>query len=291
MKLNKLLSKSSDTYLYNFDLVIDKQILDNFSNAKYIFMQGSMVRAKVFATKLAAQILNIDPEYFEPLNLLPCKDFCAYKIGNVLSVSHGMGNSSMLILLHTLTKLLHYAGNTDLEYIRLGTSGGIGINPGTVVLTNTAYMPNLVPGYMVSVLDQDIIYPTEMNKDLNNLIIKAQPDDLDFKIALGNSIAADDFYLGQARLDGAIKPHYDESRANEYFTQVQKFNILNFEMESTSLASFCYRAEIPATMIAVTLVNRLLSDQITATPEMLSLYSDRPQHIALNYLKYLDIKG
>ena len=37
--------------------------------------------------------------------------------------SHGMGQPSASILMHEITKLLHYAEAQDVEYFRMGTSG------------------------------------------------------------------------------------------------------------------------------------------------------------------------
>jgi len=261
MKINHLLKQGLlDTYLYNLNLTLDKKTLDKFSGIKYVLMQGSQLRAKNLSMKLSQKILNINGTFFEPINLIETSKFYAYRTGNILSVSHGMGNTSIITLLHNLTQVLYFAGNSDLEYIRIGTSGGIGVEPGSVVLTDTAYMPNLIAGYKVSALGKDIIYPTVMDKVLNQKILQAQHQSTSFKLLVGNSIAADDFYLGQARFDGA------------------------FEMESTGLASFCNRAQIPATMIASIIINRLNGDQVTISTETLNKYSDHSQEVAINYV-------
>ena len=42
----------------------------------------------------------------------------------------------MLVLLHEMAKLLHYAGAKDVAFIRIGTSGGIGSEPGTIIVTS-----------------------------------------------------------------------------------------------------------------------------------------------------------
>jgi uridine phosphorylase len=55
-------------------------------------------------------------------------------------------------------------------------------------------------------------------------------------------------------------------------------------MESSAMGAFCNRAEIPATMIAVTLLNRFKGDQVSATPEQLAEFSDRSQAVVINYL-------
>jgi uridine phosphorylase len=44
----------------------------------------------------------------------------------------------MSIMLHEITKILDYAGATEVIYIRIGSSGGLGLEPGTVVITETA---------------------------------------------------------------------------------------------------------------------------------------------------------
>jgi uridine phosphorylase len=284
MKINKLLQEHKTPYLYNFDLTINDELLDRFRGIKFICMQGSSVRARALAKKLAIKFVDTDINYFEPLNMTPNAQFHCYRVGDILSVSHGMGNTSILTLLHSISKIMYFAGNYNVEYIRIGTSGGIGVAAGTVVITETSYMPNLTPGFRFSPLGKEIIYPTNMDGELNKRIINAQPDDLDFKLLMGNSIAADDFYLGQARFDGFLKPVYDEKKRQEYFARIKELNILNFEMESTALAAFCNRAEIPATMIAVTLVNRMEGDQITATHDTLESYSERSSQVAINYL-------
>lgn len=49
-----------------------------------------------------------------------------------------MGVPSLSIMLIELFKLLHYAEAKDPIIIRIGSSGGIGVKPGTVVITNGA---------------------------------------------------------------------------------------------------------------------------------------------------------
>lgn len=46
-----------------------------------------------------------------------------------------MGQPSVSILLHELIKLMYHAGVNDPIILRLGTCGGLGLEPGTVVVT------------------------------------------------------------------------------------------------------------------------------------------------------------
>ena len=68
-----------------------------------------------------------------------------YKVGPVLSVSHGMGVPSLSILLHELIKLMWHAGVEDPIFFRIGTCGGVGLTGGTVVITEEAVDGRLLP--------------------------------------------------------------------------------------------------------------------------------------------------
>ena len=74
------------------------------------------------------------------------------KVGPIISASHGIGMPSMLILLHELAKLLHYAGMEDVTFLRIGTCGGVGLERGTVAVTTSGVMGTLEPVYEASLL-------------------------------------------------------------------------------------------------------------------------------------------
>lgn len=285
MKINSQLNQIKENYSFHFGIALSDENLKKFAGITHVIMQGSTTRAKVLAQKLASEILNIDSTFFDPINIINSADFAVYRIGNVLSVSHGMGNTTIDTVLHTLTKILHYSGNNQIEYIRVGTSGGIGIKPGTVVISKQSFMPDLSPFYETNELDKLINIPTKFNQELVNKIYSAQPNNLPFDIIIGNSIAADDFYLGQCRYDGAMQCRENEEWRKEFFSKIRALDIYNFEMESSALAAFCHQAEIPATMIAVTLLNRLEGDQVTSTTEQLAEFSDHSQRVIINYIK------
>lgn len=71
------------------------------------------------------------------ISKLSCR-YSMYKVGPVLSVSHGMGVPSISILLHEMIKLCSHAKCKDPIFIRIGTCGGIGVEGGTVVVSNDA---------------------------------------------------------------------------------------------------------------------------------------------------------
>ena len=88
------------------------------------------------------------------------------------STQHGIGTPSLIVILHEILKLLHYAEAQDVKFFRIGTSGGLGkihfnwkfgnylryiwksnfetfnlkgLEPGTVVITRTAVNALLEP--------------------------------------------------------------------------------------------------------------------------------------------------
>ena len=58
-----------------------------------------------------------------------------FKVGPVLSLSHGMGVPSLSILMHEVIKLLWHAGVDDAIFFRIGTCGGIALESGSVVVS------------------------------------------------------------------------------------------------------------------------------------------------------------
>ena len=51
---------------------------------------------------------------------------------------HGMGGPSLSIMIIEIIKLLHYANAKNVTFFRLGTSGGLGVPPGTVLISSGA---------------------------------------------------------------------------------------------------------------------------------------------------------
>lgn len=65
--------------------------------------------------------------------------YALFKEGPVLCVSHGVGSSTFSVVLHEMLKLVKYAKCHDPIIIRIGTCGGVGVQPGTVVVTKDAF--------------------------------------------------------------------------------------------------------------------------------------------------------
>merc|ERR1711974_19468 len=127
--------------------------------------------------------------------------YSIYKVGPIISASHGIGMPSMLIFLHEVTKLLHYAGVEDVTYFRIGTCGGIGLAPGTCAVTRCCVMGTLEPGFESVQLGERIRYEASLDTALAESLVAAA-EAIDVRAVAGITMGTDDFYEGQGRLDG-----------------------------------------------------------------------------------------
>lgn len=268
MHRNKILEDIEVDYLYHLGLDSSMNLKALFGNVKFVCMGGSPDRAYEFAKKIQERSdKTLIIEQFGKTERTSL-----YKIGNVISMSHGMGMPSILIFLHEITKLLEYAGCIDYIFLRLGTSGGIGIEPGTLVLTTEAVNSNFKAVFDHQVLDKTYSFPTNLD---SKLIARIQSCvKTTSRLVLGKTLGTDDFYEGQGRLDGALAPLYTDTEKHDYLQRAFMMGVRNIEMESTAFAAFCVRADIPSVIICVALINRFNGDQITSTKEEMNHYTD-----------------
>ena len=268
MHRNKILEDIEVDYLYHLGLDSSMNLKDLFGNVKFVCMGGSPDRAYELAKKIEEKLDKTSTiEQFGKTERTSL-----YKIGNVISMSHGMGMPSILIFLHEVTKLLEYAGCIDYIFLRIGTSGGIGIEPGTIVLTSEAVNSNFKSVFDHQVLDKTYSFPTNLDSNLIARIQSCVKTTNSF--VLGKTLGTNDFYEGQGRLDGALAPLYTDTEKQDYLQRAFMIGVRNIEMESTAFAAFCLRANIPSVIICVALINRLNGDQIIATKEEMKLYTD-----------------
>eukprot|EP00397_Hematodinium_sp_SG-2012_P051786 GEMP01060891.1.p1 GENE.GEMP01060891.1~~GEMP01060891.1.p1 ORF type:complete len:310 (+),score=85.89 GEMP01060891.1:72-1001(+) len=263
-------------YHLGFDSSMD---LSAFSKVRWVCMGGSADRAGKFAALLAGM-------YGKEEAIQPCgksERGIMYLVGDVISMSHGMGMPSCLIFIHEIVKLLHYA-KADLqkvEFIRIGTSGGIGVPGGQVVVTSEGLDATLTPGFLHTSCGIQKRFEARSNDELVRQLVKHGGG-----VAIaGKTIGTDDFYEGQSRLDGAILPWYDESDKMAFLQRAADAGVKNIEMEAPAFLSFFQRLNLKAAIICCSLLDRLHGDtQFNETREELAEYSTRTQNIVLRYL-------
>lgn len=217
--------------------------------------------------------------------------YSMYKVGPVLSVSHGMGVPSVGILLHEMIKLMYHAKCKDPMFIRIGTCGGVGVEGGTVVITEEAVDGLLRNTYELSILGKLVQRPAKLDRKLaRELKSLADPTQDPYDTVIGKTMCTHDFYEGQGRLDGAFCD-FSESDKMDYLHKINRFGVVNIEMESTIFSALTHHAGIRAAIVCVTLLDRLKGDQVNTPKEVMNEWQKRPQilvsrlirkHLALN---------
>ncbi|XP_053121684.1 uridine phosphorylase 1-like isoform X2 [Hemicordylus capensis] len=193
-------------------------------------------------------------------------------------VKHGMGIPSIAIMLHELIKLLYHSKCSNVTIIRIGTSGGIGLEPGSVVITKQSVDATFKPQFEQVILGKSVIRNTDLDEELAKDLLECSKELDQFNTIIGNTMCTLDFYEGQARLDGAICLYTEEEKL-QYLQAAYKAGIRNIEMESSVFAAMCNLCGIRGAVVCVTLLNRLEGDQITTPHDVLSEYQKRPQKL------------
>eukprot|EP00048_Salpingoeca_helianthica_P003614 m.68974 g.68974 ORF g.68974 m.68974 type:complete len:300 (+) comp12805_c0_seq3:250-1149(+) len=277
---NKELVKLDVDHLYHFGLSSAMPLQQLFGDVRFVVIGGSSTRMEGFAAETAA-FLGLESSK----NLSTTDRYALFKVGPVLTASHGIGGPSCSIMLHEIAKLLHYSKAQSPQLIRMGTSGGLGLTPGTVVIADKALNAELKCEHHLTILGNPVSRPAEFSPALAAALQAAAPPDV--TAVIGHTLSCDDFYEGQGRLDGALCSYTPEAKL-AYLERAHKAGVRNIEMEGLVVASFCQALGIPAAMLCVTLLDRLLGDQIppehpdTTGPQRVVLAHIRNQISAAN---------
>ena len=252
---------------FMYHLGLEKARASHFSCIKFVCIGGTNDRMTKFAHQIASDLGLDDVEH------IGChKRYVIFKVGEVLIASHGMGGSSISILLNELAKLLRYA-QADSVWIRIGTCGGVGLEPGTVAISEQSLNGQLQPGLRSYVLGKEVFRPATFDPELCRQLLKVS-EELGFPTVVGKTMTADDFYEGQGRLDGAICD-YSEKDKMDFLQRAHEAGVRNIEMESLTFGAFTRHIGIRAATICAVLLNRLEGDQVLSTVEQLGQYEAR----------------
>lgn len=248
-----------------------------FGDVKFVCMGGTPKRMENFAHFIMDEIGYKLPAgtQLQDISAFSYR-YSMYKVGPVLSISHGMGVPSLGILLHEMIKLMYHAKCKDPIFIRIGTCGGIGVEGGTVVITDDAVDGLLRSTHELAILGKIVHRPAVLDKRLvRELKSLASPDD-PYDTIVGKTMCTADFYEGQGRLDGAFC-EYTEQDKMDYLQKLHDFGVVNIEMECTIFAALTHYAGIKAAIVCVTLLDRLKGDQVMSPKEVMNEWQQRPQ--------------
>lgn len=261
-------------------------LAEMFGDVKFVCMGGTPKRMENFAHYIMGEIGYKLPAgtQLQDISAFSYR-YSMYKVGPVLSISHGMGVPSVGILLHEMIKLMYHAKCKDPIFIRIGTCGGIGVEGGTVVITEEAVDGLLRNTYELSILGKIINRPAKLDKKLGReLKALAVPTEDPYDTVIGKTMCTHDFYEGQGRLDGAFCD-FSENDKMEYLGKLNNFGVVNIEMESTIFAALTYHAGIRAAVVCVTLLDRLKGDQVNTPKEVMNEWQKRPQILVSRLIK------
>ncbi|XP_064644406.1 uridine phosphorylase 1-like [Lineus longissimus] len=283
---NPHISTMEEDVLYHFALSTGTHDLkEMFGDVKFVCIGGSPTRMEKFAHFLVDEL-----EYYLPAgqtltDIAGATDrYAMYKVGPVLSVSHGMGIPSVSIMLHELIKLCHHAGCEDVQFFRLGTCGGLGLEPGTVVISEATVDALFRPALELHVLGKQVLRDADLDMVLAEEVLSCSGQEDDFKTILGKTMCTLDFYEGQGRLDGAFCD-YTNADKMAFLRRAYDLGVRNIEMESLCFAAYTHHAGIKGAVICVTLLDRLKGDQVATPHNVLEQWQARPQEIISRYIR------
>ncbi|XP_076328845.1 uridine phosphorylase 2-like [Tachypleus tridentatus] len=284
---NPNIATMEEDVLYHISLSTGTHNLkEMFADVKFVCMGGTPKRMKSFAHFIQKE-LNIKLPTGTMLEDISKHSYrySMFKIGPVLSISHGMGIPSVSIMLHEVIKLMYHAQCKDVTFIRIGTCGGIGLPGGCLVISKEAVDGIMRPYLELHILGKIVQRPAILDLELARELKTVAEEKLsNYNTVLGKTMCSYDFYEGQGRLDGAFC-NYEEEDKMAYLQKLSEQGIVNIEMESLAFAAMCNHVGIKGAVVCVTLLNRLEGDQVNTPKETLEEWQHRPQELVAEFIK------
>ncbi len=271
-----------DVY-YHFGVASDDPVLERFRDVRAIVMAGSGARIERFAKTWSD--LNSGAEIIA----LPKEErFTTRYCAGVLFASHGMGMPSASIAVQELMRLVYFLKRGDLAamdevfWARVGTSGGVGLEGGTIVVTTEGVMADLQPYRVLNGGMGEYWFDSTFPADVVEAIIAANPE---LPMVAGKTVASNEFFLEQFRLDGAVCMETPETKM-AWLEWIHDNGVRNIEMEGAMMAGYLNHWGFSKfAVICCALLNRLHGDQVTATQEQLHQYSEDAGTALFAYLQ------
>jgi uridine phosphorylase len=273
----------ADVY-YHFGVASSDPLLTKLRDVEAVIMAGSGSRIVEFAQRWSE--LNGGTE----IVAFPKEDrFVTRYTAGVLFASHGMGMPSASIALQELMRMVFFLKRGDLDamdevfWCRVGTSGGVGLPVGTVVVTSEGLMADLRPFRLLNGGAGEYWFDGHFPAATAEAIIEAN-EYADFDIISGKTVAGNEFFLEQFRLDGALCLETPETKMG-WLRWLHDNGVVNIEMEGAMIAGYLNHWGFSKfAMICCTIFNRLESDQMTSTPAQLHKFSEDSGVALFNYL-------
>lgn len=191
----------------------------------------------------------------------------------VLVASTGIGGPSTSIVIEELAML------GIKTFIRVGTTGAIQkrIKPGDVIITTGSVRLDGASTHYAP-----IEYPAVADYKVVDSLIKAA-DKSKVRYHVGITASSDTFYPGQERYDSFTG--YVPKRFQGSMKEWQRLNVLNYEMESSTLLTLCSAMGLRGGCVSGVIVNRTVSENVKE--EFLKIGEDNAIKVAVGSLEHL----
>jgi uridine phosphorylase len=198
---------------------------------------------------------------------------CNVNTKPVLVTSTGIGGPSTSIVIEELAML------GIRTFIRVGTTGAIQkrIRLGDVIITSGSVR---LDG--ASIHYAPIEYPAVADYEVVDSLIKAACKSK-VRYHVGITVSTDTFYPGQERYDSF--KGYVPRRFQGSMKEWQRLNVLNYEMESSTVLTLCSAMGLRGGCVSGVIVNRTFSENIKE--EFLKIGEDNAIKVAIGSLEYL----
>jgi uridine phosphorylase len=283
--LDPVLAGDAVDVYYHFGVASDDPVLERFRDVKAVILAGSGHRIQEFAAVWSqlnggAQIVALPKE----------ERFVTRYCAGVLFASHGMGMPSASIALQELMRMVYFLKGGDLAaldevfWARVGTSGGVGLEGGSIVVTTEGVMADLQPYRVLNGGLGEYWFDSTYPPGIVDEVIAANAA-RGLTVVAGKTVAGNEFFLEQFRLDGAVCMETPDTKM-AWLEWIHDNGVRNIEMEGAMLVGYLNHWGFPKfAMICCALLNRLHGDQVTATPEQLHTYSEDSGVALFNYLR------
>lgn len=198
---------------------------------------------------------------------------CSINKKPVLITSTGIGGPSTSIVIEELAML------GIKTFIKAGTTGAIQkeIRPGDIIITTGSVRLDGASTHYAP-----IEYPAVANYKVVDSLIKAAKKNK-VRYHVGITACSDTFYPGQERYDSFTG--YVPKRFRGSMKEWQKLNVLNYEMESSTVLTLCSAMGLRGGCVSGVVVNRTTKEEITE--KALKAGEDNAIKVAVGSLGYL----
>ncbi len=273
-----------DVY-YHFGVASGDPVLAGLREVRAVVMAGSGNRIDEFARRWS------ELHGGSPVVAFPKEDrFVTRYCAGVLFASHGMGMPSASIALQELMRMVFFLKDGDCAaldevfWCRVGTSGGVGLPGGTVVVSSEGLMADLRPYRLLRGGEGEYWFDGRFPAATTEAVLAANAG-ADFEVVSGKTVAGNEFFLEQFRLDGAVCLETPDTKM-AWLHWLADNGVRNIEMEGAMLAGYLNHWGFPRfAMICATLLDRLEGDQVTATPAQLHRFGEDAGRALFNYLR------